>query len=297
MSPKDFDRARVTIAEGISPILLRGVAREWEPGPQERPATAAEVTAMSSERAGASRERAVALVEEAHDLTRWLGVAPEASAGVLVAAAAEAAARDWRHPRRLEVALLGTVAARSIALRSRSWARVPPRLSSRALHPSSTALSPAGSVDALADTAREVLALLPPDDAVLAPLSVRYGFDHDEVAWLLSVSRRRARNLVEHARSGFAGTAGAVVLWNGGEPRCIDLRSLVVLAGVEELGNSGARLLVDHAEVCRECNSALWQVTEVLSVLATAAPEPTPSGVAASAHDPVASLAARPLRP
>lgn len=252
---------------------------------------------MSSGHTRASHDRVGALVDEAYDLACWLGVPSGSAAGVLTAAAAEVAARRWDRPRGLEVALLGTVAARSIAVRPRTWIRIPPRLSPRALHPTSTLLAPAGSVDGLASVAREALALLPPDDAVLAPLSMRYELGVDEVAWLLSISPRRAGDYVERAREAFAGIAGALVLWNRGEPRCGDLCKLVALIDIGTLGQSGARLLVDHAERCRACSSDLWRVTEVISVLATAAPEPTPSGVAASAHDPVASLAARPLRP
>lgn len=242
-----------------------------------------------------SRRRGPALVDEVFDLTQWLGVAADDAVGTIGAAAQSTAARRWDGPRRLEVLLLGTAASIALGRRSPVGIRNPPRLSPRALHPSATVLAPARSVDAFARTAREVLALLPADLAALALLSVRYEVDADEAATLLSISRRRAGDLLDEAHGGFAGTAGAALLWNGGQPECAGLRELVVLTGIDTLGQSGARLLLDHAERCRTCNAGLWQVTEVRSALASAPSAKAPADVAALLAGPLGSLTSRPV--
>lgn len=235
-------------------------------------------------------DRAPTLVDEAFDLTRWLDVEPVTAAEVIAAAVTETRSRRWDTRRELEVLLLGAIAARSMAYRSRPSMRTPPKLSPRALHPTSTVLAPAGSVDTFARTAREVLALLPADLAGVALLSMRYEVDVDEVASMLQVARRRAAALVDDARSGFVGTAGAVLLWNGGEPLCAELRELAALTGFDSLGQSAARLLVDHAERCRHCGTRLWQATEVVSALATAPLSRPPAELVSALAGPIAAL-------
>lgn len=239
---------------------------------------------MAVRRPDPGHGRGAALVDETYDLAWWLGVDASAAAAVIGDAIYEVGGTDWRNDRELEVALLGVVAARALDSQDHARLRSLPHLTGRAFHPSATALAPAGSVDGLAHAAREVLALLPPDDAAMAVLSIRFEVEDAELAVLLRATRRRSSDLAGRALAGFRAVAAAVLLWRGGDPTCAGLLDLVELTGVDDI-RQGAGLIVGHAERCRTCRAALWRVTEITAALATSplvtAPAATATGLSA----------------
>lgn len=223
---------------------------------------------MAVRRPDSAHGRGSALVDEAYDLAWWLGLDAEAATAVIGAAIHEVDFMRWRDDRELEVALLVVVAARALEGQDHARLRVTPRLTGRAFHPSSTALSPAGSVDSLAGAAQDALALLPPDDAALSILSIRFEILDAELAALLGSARRRSSGIAGQALTGFRAVAAAVLLWNGGRPVCADLQDLVELTAIEDL-RQGAGVILGHAERCRGCRAAMWRVAEVSAALAT----------------------------
>lgn len=244
---------------------------------------------MAVRRPDSAHSRGSALVDEAYDLTWWLGLDATTAAAVIGDAIYEVGFTSWRDDRELEVALLVVVAARALEGQGNDRLHSAPRLTGRAFHPSSTALAPAGSVDSLAHAAQDVLALLPPDDAALSILSIRFEVLDAELAALLGSTRRRSSDLAGHALTGFRAVAAAVLLWNGSRPTCADLQDLVELTDMEDL-RQGAGVIVGHAERCRACRAAMWRVTEVSAALATA---PLVAAPEATTRDLVARL--RPL--
>ena len=91
-------------------------------------------------------------------------------------------------------------------------------------------------------------------DTSILDLQLRHDMTPAEIADVVGVNRNHANQLVHRVRNRLGDALRARVLWRGGEPVCVDLRTALASAGVSRFGPDAVQVTAAHAQNCEECS-------------------------------------------
>jgi RNA polymerase sigma factor (sigma-70 family) len=98
-------------------------------------------------------------------------------------------------------------------------------------------------------------------DASLLDLHLRHGLEPGELADELGVSANAAHQALFRLRQRLGDAIRAWLLWRGGEPTCVELRSELAALGIERFGLEVARAIQLHLDDCAKCADERDRVT------------------------------------